>query len=553
MLIYNFQKEFLGIDEKDLKELGFADLSSLRSEVTDFADLFVKTPGYIHNFKHVHWIDFIDCAEDGEIPKVIINVNNKNFRANISITHAYFTDSPSSKAYLIHLNNLRILSDNEIENIHDDILHKPAPTLQVEKTFVQKEIPKSETLKTEPTIQKFELENKNESYIKEPIIQKIIETNDAPIQDPFDTKDARLNIDIDFNDDKEKIELEEVKHPPINEHLHHTKTIHKKEKFENGYLFDPAIASKELGLPLDLIEEFIQDFIAQANEFKPELLATLADGDIDNVKTLSHKLKGVAANLRIEDAFEVLASINNTSDLAIMQTNLDLFYKIISKLSGEEIDEVIEVEDDEYLETQDMVLDFKDETPATNETPIVAEIENKPEDDNLILDFKDETPTVNETPVVTEIKNISKDIDLALDFKDNDIAVQEIQTDSKIVNKERELNIIEPREQEIKIEYSKSKVANEIGLDIDSFHELFSDYIDETNNLISQMYDAINSDDYTLLHQEALQLKGMSDNMRIDDFTNELKLLIKVNNVEETQRLLETVQKTVNQLSELGV
>jgi len=60
MLIYNFQKEFLGIDAKDLQELGYHDLSSLRSEVTDFADLFVKTPGYIHNFQHVHWIDFID-------------------------------------------------------------------------------------------------------------------------------------------------------------------------------------------------------------------------------------------------------------------------------------------------------------------------------------------------------------------------------------------------------------------------------------------------------------------------------------------------------------
>jgi len=53
MLIYNYQKEFLGIDEKDLKTLGFNSLSELRAEVTDFADLFVKTPGYVHNFQHV--------------------------------------------------------------------------------------------------------------------------------------------------------------------------------------------------------------------------------------------------------------------------------------------------------------------------------------------------------------------------------------------------------------------------------------------------------------------------------------------------------------------
>jgi len=541
MLIYNFQKEFLGIDEKDLKELGFADLSSLRSEVTDFADLFVKTPGYIHNFKHVHWIDFIDCAEDGEIPKVIINVNNKNFRANISITHAYFTDSPSSKAYLINLNNLRVLSDSEVENIHDDILQRPTPTFQAEKTFVPKETPKVEIptkevskietpLEVIPT-KEFEFENNNDTYEEEANIQNIITTDEIPVQDPFDTNDVKLDVDIDFNDKEEKIEVEEVKHPTIQEKVRHTKTIHKKEKFDNGYVFDPAIASKELGLPLDLIEEFIQDFIAQANEFKPELLSALADGDIDNVKTLSHKLKGVAANLRIEDAFEVLATINTTSDLMIIKTNLDLFYKIMSKLSGEEIDEVIEVEDDKYVEpqTQDMILDFKDETTTTDESVTIDEIENKIED--VSLDSQDE---------------------LLLDFKDDDLLVQDIKIEDEPKIENRELDIAREIEQEIKIEYSKSKVANEIGLDIDSFHELFGDYIDETNHLITQMHEATSDENYALLHEEALKLKGMSDNMRIHDFTDELKLLIQAHNQEEVQKLLDTVQKTVNQLSKLG-
>jgi len=524
MLIYNFQKEFLGIDEKDLKELGFTDLSSLRSEVTDFADLFVKTPGYIHNFKHVHWIDFIDCAEDGEIPKVIINVNNKNFRANISITHAYFTDSPSSKAYLIHLNNLRILSNTEVENIHDDILQRPTPTFQAEKTFVQKEIPKE-----------FEFENKNEEnkndeykndeYKEETNIQDIIKTDEIPVQDPFDTNDVKLDVDIDFNDEEEKIEAQEVKDSSLEEQVHHTKTIHKKEHFNNGYVFDPAIASKELGLPLDLIEEFIEDFIAQANEFKPELLSALADGDIDNVKTLSHKLKGVAANLRIEDAFEVLATINTTSDLTIIKTNLDLFYKIMSKLSGEEIDEVIEVEDDGYAEpqTQDMILDFKDETAT------VDKVEDKIED--VSLDSQDE---------------------LLLNFKDDDVLVQDIKIEDEAKIEDTELIIATEPKQDIKIEYSKSKIANEIGLDIDSFRELFGYYIDETNHLITQMHEATSNENYALLHEEAIKLKGMSDNMRIDDFTDELKLLIQAHNQEEVQKLLDTVQKTVNQLSKLG-
>ena len=58
MLIYNFQKEFIGIDKSSLEALGLSTLSELQEQVEDFADLFVKTPGHIHNFKHVHYLRF---------------------------------------------------------------------------------------------------------------------------------------------------------------------------------------------------------------------------------------------------------------------------------------------------------------------------------------------------------------------------------------------------------------------------------------------------------------------------------------------------------------
>jgi len=85
MLIYNFQKEFVGIDEADLEIFGFANLSELKAESTDFADMFVRAPGYIHNFKHVHWIDFVTCADPSEQSKVIIEVNSKTYKAILDI------------------------------------------------------------------------------------------------------------------------------------------------------------------------------------------------------------------------------------------------------------------------------------------------------------------------------------------------------------------------------------------------------------------------------------------------------------------------------------
>ena len=502
MLIYNFQKEFLGIDAKDLQELGYHDLSSLRSEVTDFADLFVKTPGYIHNFQHVHWIDFIDCADDGEIQKVIINANGKNFTANLLISYAYLSDNPIEKAYLIHLNNLRVLSDGEVERIHDDILQKPTPThhkpiVEPEYTTIEPvhETEQILTPEIEETLVQDILPPEDESNnIDEfiPQVQENVQENvqEVPaVEDVYDTNDIKLDIDL------EEEPLESVTPPS---------KVHKKEKFNNGYIYNPEVASKELGLPLDLIEEFIQDFIAQAGDFKPELYASLNDGDIDNVKTLSHKLKGVAANLRIEDAFEVLALINTTPDISVIQTNLDLFYKIIAKLAGEEIDEVVTVAEEPMQE--EFSLEFKDHVNDVIEEPIEIQEQEQEEKENqeeLSLTFKDES--------------------------------QEIIP-----------------EKTIEINYSKEKVANEIGLDIESFKELFSDYIHEAGILIKDMQNATENNNFELVNFEVTKLKGMSENMRINSFNSELEALTHSTNQEESLTLIHKIQNIVDQLSKEG-
>ncbi len=549
MLIYNFQKEFLGIDTKDLQELGYHDLSSLRSEVTDFADLFVKTPGFIHNFQHVHWIDFIDCADDGEIQKVIINANGKNFTANLVITYAYLTDNPIEKAYIIHLHNLRVLSEGEVERIHDDILQRATPTpapSYYEPSPSFNEPPTVAKSSKQDILEATKEENFTEEFLpqtqesfQEPVAvetppQDTISTYDTPaVQDVYDSNDVKLDIDLEENFETLEQEIPPVDHP---KHI-----IHKKEQFDNGYVYNPEVASKELGLPLDLIEEFIQDFIAQAGDFKPELYASLNDGDIDNVKTLSHKLKGVAANLRVEDAFEVLAIINTTSDLEVIKTNLDLFYKIISKLAGEEVEEIVEVEK-ESPEQQDILpeetldLEFKEELQA-NELQPAKEIEE--EEKEFSLEFKDE-PGDDTQEFSLSFKEESE---TPLEFKD-----EPIQKEEESVSVEEKA----PTQQTIEINYSKEKVANEIGLDITSFSELFNDYISESELLVKEMRDAVQHNNFDLLKSEIMKLKGMSDNMRINNFNSELNALMHSTNQDESIKLIDTIGNIINQLSKVG-
>lgn len=566
MLIYNFQKEFLGIDAKDLQELGYHDLSSLRSEVTDFADLFVKTPGFIHNFQHVHWIDFIDCADDGEIQKVIINANGKNFTANLSISYAYLTDNPIEKAYLIHLHNLRVLSDGEVERIHDDILQRPTPTVapvshEPAPSYAQPE-PETPTVTTpEQTQDIFTPTEILQETLKVEIPQEQETTTsfDTPaIKDVYDTSDVKLDVDMG----EETLSIEEVQETQTTATTKKTHTIHKKEQFDNGYIYNPEVASKELGLPLDLIEEFIQDFIAQAGDFKPELYASLNDGDIDNVKTLSHKLKGVAANLRIEDAFEVLAIINTTSDVEVIKTNLELFYKIISKLAGEEIDEVVEVVDEESEEVVQ-----NEETVQIEESPLQEINTNMPETDDLLdLNFKDEDEIALVSNDLTIDENTedqketeAEEEDFSLTFKDDTPIVnigQESIQEALIPEEEKEEKIVaQPQVEEptIEINYSKEKIANEIGLDIASFNELFHDYISEANLLLQEMKDAAQEGDFDLLKSEIMKLKGMSENMRVNSFNDELNTLINTTDKEEAIKYIEKVSTIIKQLSKEGV
>ncbi len=298
MIIYNHKKEFLGIEEKDLQALGFNNLQSLQKEVSDFADLFVKTPGHVYNFQHVHWIDFITCAESNEEQKVIISANNKNYKATIQITTTYLVDNPTSKAYLIHLIHLCEIMLKESESLSEDIAEK-------------------EVL-VDPTDESLEFQEGNTSLH----IDKS-ETEENSINVTVDTYQTPLEIDLE-----DELELKDK--------IEQTTSVKTAQKrFKNDYIYDPTVASEELGLPLELIEEFIQDFIEQAKEFKERLYVALNEGELNNLKILSHKLKGVAANLRIEDALETITLANSSSDLHVIRENLDAFYSIIAKLVDE--------------------------------------------------------------------------------------------------------------------------------------------------------------------------------------------------------------------------
>jgi len=572
MLIYNYQKEFLGIEEKDLKILGFETLAELKAEVSDFADLFVKTPGYVHNFKHVHWIDFIAYADEGEEAKVLINVNAKTFTAKLTLNRIYLVDNPSEPAFIIHLQGLRSLSNDEKQNLSSDVLERELPQATPHKpTNI---IPNEAIIETASVVPGHYEDFIEEEEISEiPPLQEIEPQAEQQVKEDLDLEN--LSIDIDesiFQDDELSINEESVEETVTEKTV--TEEIFAEENLDlvskeptpvvkqtqeptqaaknlanSGFVYDPSIASRELGLPVDLIEEFIQDFIEQAKDFKPKIYTSLDDGDLDNVKILAHKLKGVAANLRVEDAHEVLSSVSASSDAGVIRENIDAFYIIMKRLANEEEPETAEtIVEETLIEEIEIAPISQTETSATN----------LEEEDDLVLSFKDEdaTLTIDDKPFEIADEEVPPQIDIPEladdDFYQQSTLDEEEQILDALTLTEEKEEAAEEEEEEQALNYSKEQVAAEIGLSAEDFNELFADFEKESLETLAKMKTATQAQDFATLKSEALKLKGMSDNMRLHQFTDELTKIV---NETDTNTIINTInllKKQLLQISTMG-
>lgn len=556
MLIYNYKKDFLGIDEFDLQALGFKDLAHLQTEVSDISDLFVKTPGYIHNFKHVHWIDFITCADSAEPPKAVIHAHGANYRCNLKITTAYLSDNPAAPAFIVHLQNLRKLTDSENAAIASDVAYKKSiatPYAPPAEPFSHFETPQAA-----PVVHEFK-ETK-------PIIEEIpVQSN--IVEDEYDNAPLEIDMEEDYAPTLEpayEIPKPVPAAPVLKVETPKPKVASKvvEETIESGheheYIFDPHVASKELGLPVDLIEEFIQDFIAQAKEFKDELYKSLQELDITNVKILSHKLKGVAANLRVADALEVLTVVNTATDFAVIHANLDKFYKIISKLSGEEPAVVTNTvharsEEDEF------VVEFKDDDIDDSDVPSMIEMPELADDDFLPseievpsdkLDIDFDTVDADELSLeVSDIDELPDMLDTFIDENEDTLELLHMAEETEI----KPVVLLQTEEKpRVTISYKREVIANEIGIDIDSFNELFTDFIDEGLVKCEQIRNAIHDNNSDLWKTKAMKLKGMSENMRIKELSQELDAIIKTSSSDVALDSIDKIDAMMSLISQQG-
>ena len=68
-------------------------------------------------------------------------------------------------------------------------------------------------------------------------------------------------------------------------------------------------AADDLSLPVDLIEEFVNDFIDQAKVETEKMIKAYDEGNLDTIQKIGHLLKGTASNLRIKALADTLYKI----------------------------------------------------------------------------------------------------------------------------------------------------------------------------------------------------------------------------------------------------
>ncbi len=562
MLIYDHNKEFIGIDEESLKLLGYERFEDLTREHRDVAELFVKKPGYIHNFTNFPWIDFVLHAESEET-KVIIAGKNKSFSAIVDITKLYLTKAPNEDAYLVRLKN--------IQNYQLDASEKPAPSAPPLNLEAQSSNTVQETTRPEPQPeprpetaeqpkQQTPLTIDEDLFIKEN--QAVPEEETLSISSPSAAEDE---FDIYFHGEEELLIEPEPELPPVAKSVldnlkeeksapmlganlnEHDKAYLENLKFSDDYIYDPNIAADELGLPVDLIEEFIGDFIKQAHEFKEQFFRAIKKEDFDTIKVLSHKLKGVAANLRIEDSFEVLRNINESSDIKECEANLKRFYLTLAKLEGKSIEEVKQQLENPVEELYTLTPKFQEEEQAEEETPSPLELPELEQNEDV-------PPIVQEDLVhpfaVEEIQEESSDVyDFGLELSGDDEPFIVMEDEDKIISDIKDLKPEDNKKESAPaLTYDINLAAAEIGLSADLVGALIDDYIVEANEMKRKLSDVIEASDIMRWKGYATQLKGISDNLRIIDISNTLQNLINSTEKQQAKAIMQEFYGFINQL-----
>jgi HPt (histidine-containing phosphotransfer) domain-containing protein len=541
VLLYNNKQEFIGIDDEGLRLLNYSSLEELLSVCSDVADLFANEPGYIHNFKNFGWIDFLLHA-DSDASSAIVHGNGRTFSCRLSVTAFHLCAQPAQSGYSIEMSQIKSISGEEFK-AHVITPKAPAPEF----------IPPSQPIvQSVPTTPFPDYTHLTPTQLSEPSTFDIPTTQPTSLDDTDDIyaslmaplSDSELDTFTQDHIEEAKEEVEVAKQtsaPTLSEAMLASTQYSASEqdylshhKVQDSYIYDPSVAANELGLPVDLIEEFIGDFIQQSHEFKDELFEAATKSDFNTLHILSHKLKGVAANLRVENAFETLTVINSSTEPLEIEANLKYYYEIIAKLEGKEAPsapataaQTLPVKKEETKPTEAISLEALDDIYAfslkqgDNESLLVSHDDI----DEISIEVTEET-----VPFKKEFFELNDEADEEAD--EEELVQQAPEAESEDVKEieEAEEIVLAP------LHYDLKAVAGALGMEPSFMEELLHDYKTDAAAMSVTIIQAIKSFDTHAWKSSAAKLKGISDNLRLSEISDELAILSITNDAQEAKK-----------------
>jgi hypothetical protein len=518
VLLYNHKQEFIGVNEEGLRLLNYSSLVELLAVCSDVADLFANEPGYIHNFKNFGWIDFLLHA-DSDASSAIVHANGRVFSCQLSVSSFYLCENPSQHGYSIEMLHIKSISGEDV---------KP-------HTITAKVAKKEEsTVGSLPNYADI-----TPTQLDEPNILDVPELSLSVFDDDLLDNDLELvpafkNDTIEIAPVKEEVTLAQpVAAPkkPQDKPMMGSAQYNAQEQecldrhhVGKSYVYDPRVAANELGLPVDLIEEFIGDFIQQAYDFKEDLFESAAKNDFNNLHILSHKLKGVAANLRIEDAFETLSVINTSNDPVEIEANLKYYFQIIQKLKGGEAQETETVSN----EPQKSTAAITDETLEDIYSFGLKKYDDEP---LMVHEHEVELSELPESDLLKEAVFEKEYLEVKETASLEEPALEKELTFDEMFPVKEEPVAVTP-----KLVYDSFTIAKSLGIEPAFMDELIFDYKNDSRIISNQITSAIKAFDTTMWNESAARLKGISDNLRLTEISEELSILSKTHDAQEAKK-----------------
>lgn len=131
-------------------------------------------------------------------------------------------------------------------------------------------------------------------------------------------------VEIELFDDVEAPEeIEEVEEVVAAPNPNGFGTVDLSDVKPKHFDFQLEEAANDLSLPVDLIEEFVHDFIEQAHIETKKMLEAYEEGDLAKIQSIGHLLKGASSNLRINALSDTLYKIQFCEN----ENGLDLLIK----------------------------------------------------------------------------------------------------------------------------------------------------------------------------------------------------------------------------------